>query len=766
MNKNIMLLLYAVALPYISFGQKETNQDTVKELNEVVISASKFPERKLNIAQRIDVISSKFIATVNAQNTGDLLLNTGNVFVQKSQQGGSSPVLRGFEASRVLLVIDGVRMNNLIYRSGHLQNAITIDQNMLERAEVMYGPASTLYGSDALGGVIHFRTKAPKLSATGKTQTTGNAYVRYSSANEEKTVHADLNIGGKRFAWLQSYSFSDFGDMRMGANYHNDYPGFGSRDSFVTTINNRDTVLKSSNPLVQKFSGYRQWDILQKFLFKQSDKISHTLNFQYSNTTNVPRYDRLQDTRNFDGSIGNTLRYAEWFYGPQKRLLGAYDLNIDKAGFFDAINININYQNIEESRQTREFKRYDRFDSRVENVTVFGFVIDVRKTWQAHELTFGADGQFNDLKSTATRTNLSTGSVTKLDTRYPDGTNKMNNLGLYAQHLYKFKNKKLVLNDGLRVQSIYLRSTLIDTALLFHLPYTEIKQTNTAFTGNIGLVYLPVAGSKISVNFSAGFRAPNVDDLAKIFESSTSVRQLVVPNPDIKPEKTYSLDLGISQKFGSKTKIELSGFYTWFRDALVKTPFRLNGQDSVIYYGVKSQVLANSNANKAYVYGFTAALYVQFTKSLLFSSTINYTKGRFETDASKTSAVYEKQSNGSYLLVNRNVSSKPLDHIPPVFGKTSIQYQQKKLMLELFSLYNGWKHLYDYNADGEDNAQYATKDGMPGWVTLNLRSAYTLNQHFTVQLAVENITDRNYRYFASGFSAPGRNFIVTLRAKL
>src|SRR5690606_28891038 len=134
-----------------------------------------------NLVQKIEVVTSKRIAILNTQNTGDLLMQSGNVFVQKSQQGGSSPVIRGFEASRVLLVIDGIRMNNAIYRSGHLQNVITVDQNILERVEILYGPSSTIYGSDALGGVVHLRTKEPRLSVDGKTTTSGSAFARYSS---------------------------------------------------------------------------------------------------------------------------------------------------------------------------------------------------------------------------------------------------------------------------------------------------------------------------------------------------------------------------------------------------------------------------------------------------------------------------------------------------------------------------------------------------------------------------------------------------------
>ena len=205
---------FVLGLSAVSYAQ-----DTAvnKNLDEVMIFSNKFAEKKKNIVQKVDIVSSQRIAQLNTQNTGDLLMSTGNVFVQKSQQGGSSPVIRGFEASRVLLVVDGIRMNNAIYRAGHLQNAITIDQNMLERVEILYGPGSTLYGSDALGGVVHFRTKAPKLSLNDKTLFTGSAFARYSTANNEKTGHVDLSIGGKKFAWLQSYNFSDFDDVKMGS---------------------------------------------------------------------------------------------------------------------------------------------------------------------------------------------------------------------------------------------------------------------------------------------------------------------------------------------------------------------------------------------------------------------------------------------------------------------------------------------------------------------------------------------------------------------
>lgn len=738
--RKIALLCALLCLSFIAFSQEDSTDE--KNLDEAVIYSNKFIEKKKNIAQKIDIISAKTIARYNAQNSGDLLIGTGNIFVQKSQQGGSSPVLRGFEASRVLLVVDGVRLNNAIYRAGHLQNVITVDQNMLDRVEVMYGPASTIYGSDALGGVIHFHTKVPILSSTDKLFVKGTGFVRYSSANEEKTGHADVSLGWKRFAWLQSYTYSNFGDMKMGNNYRDKYYYFGRRSQYISTVNGVDKVVTNSDDRIQLFSGYKQWDITQKLLFKQSDKVTHTLNFQYSNSSDVPRYDRLQDVKNFGGTTGTTLRYAEWFYGPQTRVMGAYELNVVKFGFLDVLKINLNYQDIKESRQQREYLRYDRFDSRREHIKVAAFNIDGKKTWGNSELTMGIDGQLNDLTSVADRTNLTTGAVTKLDSRYPDGTNKMNYFGLYAQHLVKFCDGKLVLNDGIRLQAVSLHSTIIDNSF-FNLPVTDIKQSPFAVTGNIGVVYMPSATLRITGNISSGFRAPNIDDAVRIFESSTATRRVIIPNADIDPEYTYNFDLGLSQTILEKVRFEVTGFYTLFRNAIATAPFKLNGQDSILYNSVRSAVYASQNVNKAYVRGINARLKIELSKNISFDNTVSQTYGRYK---------------------NANGTEKPLDHIPPVFGKSTLTYTGKKFSTEVFGMYNGWKKIKDYNPDGEDNGQYATAEGMPSWFTVNWRGNYAFNKNITLQLAVENISDKNYRYFASGFSAPGRNFVAAIRA--
>ncbi len=737
--RKIALLSALLSVTCASYSQDDS-LIIEKNLDEAFVYSNKFSGKKKTFAQRIELITGRTIAKFNGQNVGDLLINTGNTFVQKSQQGGSSPVIRGFEASRVLLVMDGIRMNNAIYRAGHLQNIITVDQNMLERVEVLYGPSSTLYGSDALGGVVHMRTLPAQYASGDKLFVTGSAFTRCSSANDEKTVHADLNLGGKKIAWLQSFTYSSFGDMKMGSKYPDDYPSFGRRDSLIAFFGFKDSVIANDDKEVQKFSGFRQWDLLEKLKFNTGN-VSHTLNFQYSNTTHVPRYDRLQDKRNFGGSMGTTLRYAEWFYGPQKRLLAAYELGADNLGIFDNLRVNIHFQDIEESRQQREYRRYDRFDSRMENVNVWGFVVDGRKTFGSNVINVGIDGQLNDVTSVATRTNLNTGAVSALDTRYPDGENQVNYFGLYCQHQRKSKSGKWILNDGIRFQTVSLRSNVVNNSF-FNLPVTNYEQNNFSVTGNIGIVYIPNENSRYALNLASGFRSPNIDDLVKVFDFSVAKR-VYVPNADIDPEYTYNIDFTMSHVLAKKFRVELNGFYTIFRNAITSAPFKLNGQDSILYNGVMSAVYANQNVNKAQLYGFNANARFDFTQALSLSSTISYTHGRIE------------KFDGT---------ESPQDHIPPVFGKTSLDYRGSKFGAELYAHYNGWKKIANYNPDGEDNQQYATPDGMPSWFTLNLRTSLNICKKVQAQAGIENIFDRNYRYFASGFSAPGRNFIVALRA--
>jgi hemoglobin/transferrin/lactoferrin receptor protein len=706
-------------------------KENVNSIDEIVISASKFEEKRKDVAQKIQVVRSSEIQEINQTSTADVIASTGNVLVQKSQLGGGSPVIRGFEANRVLLVIDGVRMNNAIYRGGHLQNSITLDNAIMDRVEVVFGPGSVVYGSDALGGVMSFTTRDPLLSSDGKLKVKVGQYMRYMSAASGYSAHADISLGKKRFGSLTSLTYSDFGDLQQGANREPFVGNFGSRPWYVVHENGIDKLVKNTDTNLQVGSGYTQTDFLQKFLFKQNEFVKHTVNVQYSTSSDVPRYDRLTQV-----SAG-LPKFAEWNYGPQERLLSSYMLYLSKKNaLYDNARLILAYQKIEESRKDRKFNNPDR-NNRIENLDIFSLNLDLAKKMGKNELRYGLEGWYNKVQSTAFTENIFSGDQSPLDTRYASGGAVMNSLAAYVTHTLEISDR-LILNDGLRFSRIGLNAKFTDTTF-FKFPFKEAKQQNAAFTGNIGVVYMPTTAFRLTGMISSGFRAPNVDDLSKVFESVPGT--INVPNTSLKPEYTYNGELGIANRFGGWLNLQATGYYTLYRNALTTQNFTYNGQDSIVYEGVLSRVVATTNANKAYLYGLELALNGEINKVVSVYATYNYTYARIVTDS----------------------IAIPLDHIPPIFGKFGVQLTDGKFRSDLFVNYNGWKRIADYNPFGEDNQAYALPEGMPSWYTVNARLTYQFNKLISLQVACENILDKNYRVFASNISAPGRNFIATLR---
>lgn len=728
--KHVLLSAFCF-IAFNTYAQTDSSRSPI-DLNEVHIVAQKFPG-KTTTGSQIQLITNAQIAQRNPMNAADLLLQTGNVFVQKSQGGGGSPVLRGFESSRVLIVVDGVRMNNAIYRAGHLQNVLRIDPSMLERAEVMFGPSSLIYGSDALGGVMYFQSRNPELSGAKNWLVKPAAYVRYGSATGERTAHVDVSAGNRRLGFLTSVTYGNFGDIVQGNRRRDAYPTFGKLMQYVERTNNEDVVINNANPNRQVGSAYHQLDLLQKVLFRPSDGVQHTLNVQYSTTGNVPRYDRLTEI------ASGKPRFAEWYYGPENRLLASYNLTLSRpTSVYDRAMLTVAYQDINESRISRRLAAASRSEQ-IEQVGVWSLNADLQKKTGKHLIQYGLEATYNKVNSTAKSVNATTGAITPFNSRYPDGGSTLQTAGVYVSDQLAL-SKQITLNAGLRYSVSELKAKFIDKTF-FPFPFNDIKQQPSALTGNLGLLYRPSERTRIALLGSTGFRAPNVDDLTKVFESKAG--SLVVPNPNIKPEYTYNAELSVSQWLGNILRLDGTYYYTVFDNAIVVDAFTLNGQNQVQYAGQLSQVLAAQNKRKAIINGWNVAALIRLTNQLTLTSTLNGTNGQI-----------------------KNAAKTPLDHIPPKFGRTALTYQTRKLQAEVWAMYNGWKRVADYNPEGEDNAQYATPDGMPAWTTLNARLSVKLGTYLTVQGAVENITDVNYRYFASGISAPGRNVVLTLRGSL
>ncbi|SNY94757.1 TonB-dependent receptor [Flagellimonas pacifica] len=702
-----------------------------EELKEVVMSVSKWEQQKKNVPQKIESIDARSIAFTNPQTSADLLQNSGKVFVQKSQLGGGSPLIRGFATNRLLLSVDGVRMNNAIFRGGNIQNVISIDPFTIKNTEVIFGPGSVIYGSDAIGGVMNFFTQKPRFSFTDSLTFSGNVNYRFASANKENTAHIDFNLGQQKWASYTSFTYNNFDDLVMGKNGLDSY----LRNNYVVRENGTDVLMTNNDPRKQVWSGYDQINFLQKFTYKPNSSWNYDLGLYYSETSDYPRYDRLIRPN----SSGDGLRSAEWFYGPQKWLMGNFQ--ITKQGqnkFYDGVKLTVAYQHFEESRSDRGFQDVELFTTK-EKVNALSVNLDFEnKKIGDLRLYYGAEYIFNKVNSEGSQNNIETNEFSIAASRYPDGATWQTFAG-YVNGEYQLKPNFTVLS-GARYSQVWVDAQFDKTFYPF--PFDEADLITGAFTGSMGFSWFPKANLQITLNGSTGFRAPNIDDIGKIFDSEPG--SVVVPNPDLEPEYAYNGEIGVRKNFKDKLVLNGAAFYTYLVDALVRRNYAFNGETEILYNGELSNVQAIQNAAKAYVYGFELGFEAFFNENWSLSSNLTLTEGTEEDD---------------------DGTDSPARHVAPVFGDIHLVWKNPKFRADAFLNYNG-EISYANLALSERGKTYiyAIDDNgnpfSPSWYTLNFRSQYRISNAVKATMSLENITNQRYRTYSSGIVAPGINLIL------
>ena len=722
--------------------------DTIlmQEINiaPLVVYGDDEKERRDGIANRMSVLKAKHLALLNPQSSADLL-QAGGVYIQRSQMGGGSPIIRGFEANKLLIVIDGVRLNNAIYRNGHLQNVITIDNAILDRAEIIQGPASVIYGSDALGGVMHFITKDPRLALRiNKTEEfDGSAYARYSTVNNEKTVHLDFNYGTRKLAFLTSLTYADFGDLRVGSTGMSDYPGFGRDYFYVEEVlqngESFDSVYTNPNPLIQRFTGYNQFDALQKIKYQWNNDLSFMVNFQYSTTSNIPRYDQLAV---FSVEDNDTIpKFARWDYGPQNRLFFSFKTRYlpDDNPYFNEANVILSYQKVDEDRITRRLNKVSE-ENQEEDVYVGALNIDFVKKFgeeSKQKLLYGGEVIYNRVNSDAFNKNVQTGIIdVRALTRYPNGGSDLLSGAVYMNYRHKV-SEKLSIMAGTRYTHTYLKSLFRTDSLILNLPFDNITINNSALTGSVSGSYEFLPEFYFDAVIATAFRSPNVDDYGKIRSKDGYV---TFPNDSLKSESSYNFEVTLTKKIKESFFVSGTYYYTYLFDAIIQDYFDIDGQSLFFINGSFDTIVANVNAGEAYINGISTSIQWNPLRNLSFKSSFNWVKGVNVTD------------------------DEPLAHIPPAYGETSISWETRKLEITLLSRYNTWKRLKNYSQGSSDNLDNATPDGTPPWGIFNIYLKYIITPKVTVNLGAENLLDTHYRPFSSGLSAPGRNILLTLRS--
>ena len=732
-------------------------QSESQNLEEVILSVARSESNVNQIAEKVSVIKSEDLFLSSPASGAELLELSPGVRVQKSQGGGGSPIIRGFEANRVLIVVDGVRMNNAIYRSGHLQNSITIDPNNIERAEVIFGSSSVGYGSDALGGVIHYYTKSPILKGSEKIKSSFTS--NYTSANQGLSNNFITNYSSENWGSITSLSISKFGDIKMGENRDHGFDNWGltplySENSRYSYYSQPST---NSNENIQKNTGYSQVDLFQKFLVKLGDTNLLNINIQFSESSDIDRFDQLSVTK------GNSLKFSEWYYGPQKRLLISPSLKIfPNRKFMKKGVITFGFQKINESRIKRKFNALNR-SHQIEDLKVFSLNGDFDTSFNDdHSISYGVESTYNYNYSKAYDQIIEiqgdeiTGLSKKfaIPTRYPSNGSSYTSFASYVNWSWNM-SEFFTFNIGTRLTFTGLKASWNDI-ISVNPQLSEVNLNSEALTTTVSIKLRPSKRVQINTVLSSGFRNPNIDDIGKIRENNGL---LVVPNTFLKPEYAYNLDLGVDfRSLNNRNYISLRGFSTIIsrhigRDEyVVFSDITTPDLSTVIYNGEEVTTISNKNLGNRFIHGFSIDGFSQINNNLKFDYGITYTEG------------------------DKNETYGPLPSISPLFGSIALSYSKRGVNLKAIYKFSEAKSPGEYSFGGEDGLDETPFTinsegllsylGTPKWSDLSIYGSKNISSNVTLRIGLTNVFDTHYRTFASGISAPGRSFQLGLNLKL
>ena len=710
--------------------------ESVLNIQEVVIRANRSTQDYSKLAKEIRTIDAKNKEQQFQGNAADVLGIDPNIFIQKSQSGGGSPMIRGMSTSRVLLLVDGVRMNNAIFRSGNVHNIISVDPESISNVEISLGPGSVIHGSDALGGVMQLNTYEAHYGDSSEVLQSLVFTLSHQSNQMRRRPNFRINYGGTNWAGMSSITYANYDDITMGKyalpwtpQHHLNNALFMCEPISFGTL---DTLRKPADPYTQLHTNYEQLNLTQKFRVRLGPRTELKSGAHASLTSDITRYDRYIQTS------GDQPKYAKWNYGPQLWTMGYVSLeDRTETKYSDYFSISLSGQRYEESRDVRKFGKVEG-TVQEEAVNIGQFNLDlIKHITDQIEIQYGAEYLQNQVNSRAhAYTILNPDTSWSAQSRYADGS-IWESASMFLSSYIDLAPDWSV-NVGLRASSNHMHTPISflgfedDAHLRFLAP-----------SGQLGLTYHK-SDRKYFALLSTGFRAPNVDDASKVFDSEPGA--LVVPNANLTAERLYSAEIGGTQKVGQHWAIEGGFYYSYLNNALNRAPYTFNGQDSIWFDGEYSQVLAIQNMDYAWIWGYQMGVRSDLSPYVRWS--LNW------------SHPFGKDSNGD-----------PLRHVSPFNATSTVVFKKGKWSTNFLVRYNGEigpedmapsEVSKDYMyAIGDDGLPYS-----PRWFTMDVHTSYVFNKNIIVRAGLENLMDVQYRPYSSGVAAPGRSVFVSMTGSI
>ena len=538
-------------------------QVTVVPLQEISVTASRIEKEIFYTPHAITIASEEEIEKRAPRTTPEILREETGVMIQKTTHGHGAPAVRGLMGYQVLILIDGMRLNNATFRYGPNQYLSTIDPHQVERIEVVRGPGSVLYGSDAQGGVINIITKKPGRSS-GRFKTNLRINSKYASADEEKMVHLEVHGGTQKLGFSLGATLKDVGDLKAGGDLGVQSPtGWQENGGHVTLCAN----LNENQKVTWGYQAVRQKD--------------------------VPRYDKYPGGLYATGKKESGA-YERYLYTPQDRDLLYVDYKMrDVNSFINALGATLSFHRQKEGRDM--LKEGETKCTKEEDVTrTWGFNLQLNSLYGTrHNLVYGLEGYRDKVGSERFDTDISTGNTEQKRGRYPDGAS-FESAALYLQDEI-FITSNLAVSCGGRYSRFRLKADLDDST------FGSIDAVSHALTGSFGAVLGLTDNVNMTLGLAQAFRAPNIDDETTFGDFHAGIE---VPSPGLEPEKSFTYELGFKTRYNTWTG-SVTAYVTNLRDLIDREPSTYQGSPTLN----GEQVWKKINVNRARVKGIEADIH-------------------------------------------------------------------------------------------------------------------------------------------------------------
>ena len=556
----------------------ETSAIDAGEIDEVVVTATRRAVSSDEVSSGLTVLGREDVETQKL--VTDALASSVGVFLQQTTPGQGAPIIRGLKGSSILHRVDGMRLNNAIFRSAPTQYFALVPVTAIERVEVLRGTPTSLYGNDAVGGVVQLVTRIPTFDSA-ETEVRGDTFISFDTAELTKMARATLDVGNNALASSFSAEYLHTGDRRTGS---------GDR----------------IGP-----SGYESKAARLLLASKQDDRRSWLFDAHYLEQPETPRVDELVP------GFGQTEpSSSELFFAPNRRLFvhGKYTVLEGFAGL--DWNADLAWQRIDDDRVSRDFQATDR--RRESNSSdLYGLTVGASKITNVGSWIIGAEFYHDEVGSRRVEEDLLSGTSQILASRFPDDS-RVRQAALYG-NLQRQVSERHNISAGIRVSNddVTLPSTAVSSA-------ADIDSTDVS--GDIGWIFDATPRVQLLANVGLGFRAPNVFDLGTL--GNRPGNRFNIPNTTLDSERVTQADLGVRIR-SDRVRFDLM-FYTLRYDDRITSV----GTGDVTPDG--RDIVRAVNAAETSIRGVEAGADVRINDALSMRAVLNYTWGEQQATGANT----------------------------------------------------------------------------------------------------------------------------------